>query len=66
MKSNVMCCFASLMIGLLGLLGLSAVAEIVVSYDDKEVHHVPLIAPFPPPTNTYWRMVLKVEKKEAK
>ena len=40
-------------------------ALIVVSYNDKEVHHVPLIEAFPPPTNSYWRMILKVEPKET-
>lgn len=41
--------------------GRSGAAEIVVNYDGKEVHQMPLIETFPPPTNTYWRMVLKVE-----
>lgn len=46
--------------------GRSGAAEIVVSYDDKEVHHVPLIETFPPATNSYWRMVLKVEEPGSK
>ncbi|TXT32347.1 MAG: hypothetical protein FD138_2071, partial [Planctomycetota bacterium] len=43
--------------------GRSGAAEIVVSYDDKEVHHAPLIETLPPPTNSYWRMILNVEAK---
>lgn len=43
--------------------GRSGAAEMVVLYDDKEVHHMPLIETFPPPTNSYWRMVLKVDEK---
>jgi hypothetical protein len=39
--------------------GRSGAAEMVVNYDDKEVYHLPLIETFPPPTNSYWRMVLK-------
>lgn len=45
--------------------GRSGAAEMVVLYDDKEVHHLPHIETFPPPTNSYWRMVLKVEDKDA-
>jgi hypothetical protein len=44
-------------------IGRSGAAEMVVNYDDKEVHHMPLIETFPPPTNSYWRMVLKGEEK---
>ena len=43
--------------------GRSGAAEMVVLYDDKEVQHMPLIETFPPPTNTYWRMVLKVNEQ---
>jgi hypothetical protein len=43
--------------------GRSGAAEMVVNYDDNEVHHMPLIEPFPPPTNSYWRMLLKGEEK---
>jgi hypothetical protein len=46
--------------------GRSGQAEMVVNYDDKEVHHLPLIETFPPPTNTYWRMVLKVGEQGSK
>lgn len=46
--------------------GRSGAAEMVVFYDDKEVHHMPLIETFPPPTNSYWRMVLKREDKGTK
>lgn len=46
--------------------GRSGAAEMVVLYDGKEVHHMPLIEKFPPSTNTYWRMVLPVEDKESK
>jgi hypothetical protein len=44
-------------------IGRSGAAEMVVNYDDKEVHHVPLIETFPPSTNSYWRMVLKREER---
>jgi len=43
--------------------GRSGTAEMVFNYDDREVHHVPLIEAFPASTNSYWRMFLKVEKK---
>lgn len=43
--------------------GRSGAAEMVVLYEDKEVHHMPLIETLPPPTNTYWRMILKAEGK---
>ena len=43
--------------------GRSGAAEMVVNYEDKEVHHMPLIETFPPSTNTYWRMILKAEGK---
>lgn len=43
--------------------GCSGAAEIVVNYDDKEVHHAPQIETFPPQTNSYWRMTLKVEER---
>jgi hypothetical protein len=43
--------------------GRSGAAEMVFTYDDKEVYHLPLIETFPPPTNPYWRMILKVEEK---
>ena len=46
--------------------GRSGAAEMVVNYDDKEVHHMPKIETFPPPTNSYWRMILKVEDKAGK
>lgn len=46
--------------------GRSGAAEMVVLYDDKEVHHMPLIETFPPPTNSYWRMVLKVAEPGSK
>jgi hypothetical protein len=46
--------------------GRSGAAEMVVLYNDKEVHHVPLIETFPPPTNTYWRIVLKVGEPGGK
>jgi hypothetical protein len=39
----------------------------LINYDDKEVHHLPLIETFPLPTNSYWRMVLKKgEEKDGK
>jgi hypothetical protein len=43
--------------------GRSGAAEMVISYDDKEVHHLPLIEAFPPSTNSYWRMMLKGDQK---
>jgi hypothetical protein len=43
--------------------GRSGAAEMAFHYDDKEVYHLPLIEPFPPPTNSYWRMILKAEEK---
>ncbi len=46
--------------------GRSGAAEIVVLYDDQEVHHLPRIETFPPPTNSYWRMVLKVGEQDSK
>jgi hypothetical protein len=46
--------------------GRSGAAEMVVLYDDKEVHHLPHIETFPPPTNSYWRMVLNVDNKGTK
>lgn len=45
--------------------GRSGAAEMVVNYDDKEVHHMPLIETFPPATNSYWRMVLKGDEKDG-
>jgi hypothetical protein len=44
-------------------IGRSGAAEMVVKYNDKEVHHLPLIEKLPPPTSTYWRMILTVEEK---
>jgi hypothetical protein len=46
--------------------GRSGAAEMVVNYDDKEARHLPLIETFPPPTSSYWRMILKVEEKGGK
>ena len=43
--------------------GRSGEAEMVVNYDDKEIHRVPLIEAFPPATHSYWRMVLNDDKK---
>ena len=43
--------------------GRSGAAEMVVNYEDKEAQHLPRIEDFPPPTNSYWRMVLRFEKK---
>jgi hypothetical protein len=37
---------------------------VALNYDDKEVHHLPLIETIPPPTNSYWRMVLKKDEKK--
>ncbi len=45
--------------------GRSGAAEMVVYYDDKEVHHLPHIETFPPSTNSYWRMVLKVGEQDG-
>jgi hypothetical protein len=42
-------------------IGRSGAAEIVVLYNDKEVHHLPAIASFPPPTSSYWRMTSKLD-----
>jgi hypothetical protein len=47
-------------------IGRSGAAEIVVLYDDKEVHRVPPIASFPPPTSNYWRMTSKLDDKGSK
>lgn len=46
--------------------GRSGAAEMVINYDSKEVHHLPHIETFPPATNSYWRMVLKVEEPGSK
>ena len=43
--------------------GRSGTAKMVVSYNDKETNHLPQIESLPPPTNSYWRMILKVEEK---
>lgn len=44
-------------------IGRSGAAEMVMSYDDKEVHHLPSIETFPPATSSYWRMMMKVDDK---
>ena len=41
-------------------IGRSGAAEMLMFYDDKEVHHLPQIDTFPPPTNSYWRMIKRV------
>lgn len=46
--------------------GRSGAAEIVVAYDGKEVHRMPRIETLPPPTNSYWRLVLKVADQGSK
>ena len=46
--------------------GRSSTVEVVVLYDDKEVHHMPLIESLPPSTNSYWRMALKREEPGSK
>ncbi len=45
-------------------IGRSGAAEMVMFYDGKEVHHLPLIETFPPPTNSYWRMLINVAEKQ--
>ncbi|MBW3539062.1 MAG: hypothetical protein KY476_02215 [Planctomycetes bacterium] len=40
-------------------IGRSGAAEMVMFYDNKKVHHLPQIETFPPPTNSYWRMMMK-------
>lgn len=41
-------------------IGRSGAAEMVMFYDDMEVRHLPQIDTFPPPTSSYWRMMVKV------
>jgi hypothetical protein len=41
-------------------IGRSGAAEMVMFYDDKEVHRLPKIETFPPATSSYWRMIRKV------
>jgi hypothetical protein len=41
-------------------IGRSGAAEMVIFYDKAEVHHLPQIETFPPPTSSYWRMMIKV------
>ncbi len=45
-------------------IGRSGAAEMVMFYDDKEVHHLAEIETFPPPTNSYWRMLVKGVEKQ--
>lgn len=44
-------------------IGRSGAAEMVMFYDDTEVYHLPQIETFPPPTSSYWRMMMKVVGK---
>lgn len=44
-------------------IGRSGAAEMVFNYNDKQVHHLPLIETFPPATNSYWRMLVKGNEK---
>ena len=46
--------------------GRSSTVEVVVLFDDKEVHHMLLIESFPPSTSSYWRMALNLEEQEKK
>ena len=44
--------------------GRSGTAEMIVAYDDKEVHHGPQIENFPPPTSSYWRMTFAAKAEQ--
>ncbi len=44
-------------------IGRSGAAEMVMFYDDREVHRLPEIETFPPPTNSYWRMMNVVDNE---
>jgi hypothetical protein len=41
-------------------IGRSGAAEMAMFYDEKEVHRLPPVETFPPPTSSYWRMIMKV------
>ncbi len=46
-------------------IGRSGAAEMVMFYDDSKVHHLPQIETFPPPTSSYWRMLMTAVDKTA-
>jgi hypothetical protein len=45
-------------------IGRSGAAEMVMFYDDQEVHRLPNIETFPAATSSYWRMMIKVVDKQ--
>jgi hypothetical protein len=45
-------------------IGRSGAAEMVMFYDNQEVHRLPHIETFPPPTDSYWRMIKAVVDKQ--
>lgn len=46
-------------------IGRSGAAEMVMVYNDEEIHHLPQIETFPPSTNSYWRMIIKSVDNET-
>jgi hypothetical protein len=46
-------------------IGRSGAAEMAFFYDDREVYRLPAIETFPPPTNSYWRMMIRRGDKQV-